>query len=417
MNEQATNWAGNIAFGMRHLHRPRTVADLQDIVAGSDQMRVLGTGHSFNAIADTPGDLIGVADLPETVEIAADGRSARVSAGTKYGIVAGHLQRQGYALHNLGSLPHISVGGACSTGTHGSGSRNGSLPTAVRAIELVTADGSLTTISRGDADFLGSVVALGSLGVVTHLTLDIEPTYEVEQTVYVYLPRRELYAHLLPIMDSAYSVSLFTDWRSDTIDMVWLKHRVGDGDGAFGDSFFGATPATVPMHPISSLPGDETTPQFGVAGPWHERLPHFRLQFNPSAGEELQSEYFVTRDVALEAIRAIEPLGDLIAPVLLIGEIRTVAADELWLSGAYQRDTVALHFTWRRDTPAVLPVLTQIEAALAPYDARPHWGKVFTTAPEVVRSLYPRFDEFASLQARYDPKGAFRNAFADRYLS
>jgi alditol oxidase len=212
-------------------------------------------------------------------------------------------------------------------------------------------------------------------------------------------------------------VSLFTDWYGDTIDMVWIKHRVGEGDGVFGDDFFGATPATVAMHPIPALPGDETTPQFGVGGPWHERLPHFRLEFNPSAGEELQTEYFVSRDNALAAIRAIEPLRDHIAPLLLIAEIRTVAADEMWLSGAYGRDTVALHFTWRRDTAAVLPVVTQIEAVLAPYEARPHWGKVFTMAPEVVRSRYPRFDDFVALQAKYDPKGVFRNAFLNRYLS
>ena len=416
MNEQTTNWAGNIVFGMRQLHRPTTVAELQEIVAGSDHVRALGSGHSFNRIADTPGDLIALSELPETVEVSADGLSARVSGGTKYGIVASALEAQGYALHNLGSLPHISVAGAASTGTHGSGSRNGSLATAVSAVELVTADGTLATVRRGDADFGGSVLALGSRGIITHVTLDVQPTYEVEQTVYVHLPRAELHAHLLEILDAAYSVSLFTDWHADTIDMIWLKHRVGESGGVFGDDFFGATPALRPMHPIPALPGDEATEQLGVAGPWHKRLPHFRLEFTPSAGDELQTEYFVPREVAVEAICAVEPLRDQIAPLLMIGEIRSIAADDLWISGATGRDTVALHFTWVNDLEAVLPVLTAIEAALAPYEARPHWGKVFAMGPERVRALYPRFDEFAALVQQHDPQGVFRNDFVAPYL-
>ncbi|MDX6207731.1 MAG: alditol oxidase [Frankiales bacterium] len=416
MTEQATNWAGNITFGMRALYRPGTVEELQSIVAGSDQVRALGSGHSFNRIADTAGDLVSVADLPAGVEIAPDGRSARVAGGMKYGAVAAALQAEGYALHNLGSLPHISVAGACSTGTHGSGIGNGSLPTAVSSVELVTADGSLATLSRGDRDFPGAVLSLGALGIITHLTLDIEPSYEVDQHVYLALPRAELHQSFEAVMAGAYSVSLFTGWQGDLIDMAWLKRRVGRDGSVPGETWHGARAADRAMHPIPSLPGDEATQQLGVRGPWNERLPHFRIEFTPSSGDELQSEYFVSRDVAVEAMSALERLGDQIAPLLMIGEIRTVAADELWLSPAYQRESVALHFTWVNDTPAVLPVLTAMEAALAPYDARPHWGKVFTTPPEQVRSLYPRFEKFRQLQARYDPKGVFRNEFLGRYL-
>ena len=416
MTEQATNWAGNIVFGAREVHRPRTVEELQSIVAGSDQVRALGSAHSFNRIADTAGDLVSVADLPAAVEISEDKRSARVSGGMRYGTVASALQAESLALHNLGSLPHISVAGAVSTGTHGSGIGNGSLSTAVNAVELVTADGTLTTIRRGDPDFRGAVISLGALGVITHVSLDIEPSYEVEQQVYVDLPRAELHRSFEAVMAAAYSVSLFTGWQGDLIDMVWLKRRVGTDGAAPGDVWHGATAATRTRHPIPSLPGDAATEQLGVRGPWNERLPHFRMDFTPSSGDELQSEYFLARDVAVEAISALERLADRIAPLLLIGEIRTVASDELWLSPAYQRESVAVHFTWVNDTAAVLPVLTAMEAALAPYGARPHWGKVFAMDPARVRSLYPHFDDFRALHGRLDPKGVFRNDFLDPYL-
>ncbi len=409
-----TNWAGNIAFGMRHLPRPRTLAELQDVVAANTEVRVLGTGHSFNQIADTRGILISVAEMPATVEVSADGSSARVSGGMTYGAVAVALQDKGFALHNMGSLPHISVAGACSTGTHGSGVSNGSLATAVSKVELVTADGSLLTVARGDADFAGSVVALGTLGVITHLTLDIEPTYEIEQSVYVDLPHAELHENFDAIMSGAYSVSIFSSWQSDFVDHVWLKRRTGGEP--LGDVWHGAKAATSPMHPIRTLPGDECTEQFAVAGPWNERLPHFRMQFTPSAGDELQSEFFVAHDVAVDAITAIEALRDRIAPLLLISEIRTVKADDVWLSPAYQRDCVALHFTWVNDGKAVAPVLAAIEAALAPFDARPHWGKVFSMDPELVRGLLPKFDDFRQLRERVDPTGTFRNPFVDQFL-
>lgn len=410
-----TNWAGNISFGMKHLRRPTTVADLQDLVAASHELRVIGSGHSFNDIADTPGDLISVADLPQTVEVSDDGRSARVSAGMTYGAVAAALQAKGFALHNMGSLPHISVAGACATGTHGSGVTNGSLPTAVSAVEMVTADGSLATVSRTSKDFGGSVLSLGCLGVVTHLTLDIQPTYDIEQLVFLDLPRDELVAHFDEIMAAAYSVSVFTSWQSDLVDHVWLKRR--DWDEQLGGTWHGAVAATEPTHPIRSLPADAATGQLGVRAPWNERLAHFRMDFTPSSGDELQTEYFVPHAAAADAIIAVEGLRDQVVPLLQISEIRTVAADEMWLSPAYERDSVALHFTWVNDTRAVLPVVTAVETALAPFDARPHWGKVFTMAPGRVRSLLPRFAEFQALQAGYDPEGKFRNVFVDRFLS
>ncbi|MFF2140963.1 FAD-binding protein, partial [Streptomyces sp. NPDC058193] len=224
-----TNWAGNITFGAKQLHTPSSVAELQDVVAASTAVRALGTGHSFNTVADTRGALISVAGLPRSVEIDREAGTATVSAGLRFGELTGTLHRSGFALHNLGSLPHISVAGACATGTHGSGVGNRSLAGAVRALEFVTADGGLARLERGDADFDGAVVSLGALGVVTRLTLDLVPAFEIQQWVYEGLPQEPLLDRFDEIMSEAYSVSLFTGWHGGPIDQVWLKRRGGGG--------------------------------------------------------------------------------------------------------------------------------------------------------------------------------------------
>ncbi|SOB86073.1 D-arabinono-1,4-lactone oxidase [Streptomyces sp. 1331.2] len=413
MTVAATNWAGNITFRAERFHEPRSVAELRRIVAGARSVRVLGTGHSFNAIADTTGDLVSVAGLPRVVEPDERAGTVTVSAGMRFGEVAGVLDRVGLALHNLGSLPHISVAGACATGTHGSGSANGCLATAVRAVELVTADGALVTIERGAAEFPGSVVALGALGVVTRLTLDVVPAFEVRQWVYEGLPTAVLRERFDEIMAAAYSVSLFTGWRTDRIDQVWLKQRGGpDAPGAW----LGAVLADGPRHPVPGCPPEPCTGQLGVPGRWHTRLPHFRPDFTPSSGDELQSEYFVARTDAVAAFDALDAVRERIAPALQIGEIRTVAADALWLSPAYQRDCVAFHFTWHPDPVAVADAVEAVEQALSAFAARPHWGKVFRTAPEAIRESYPRWEDFRRLLEEFDPAGRFRNGFLARHF-
>ncbi|WP_250291424.1 FAD-binding protein [Streptomyces atroolivaceus] len=407
-----TNWAGNVTFGAKQLYAPSSVARLQDIVAAGTAVRALGTGHSFNTVADTHGVLISVADLPRSIEIDREARTATVSAGLRFGELTGTLHRSGFALHNLGSLPHISVAGACATGTHGSGVGNRSLAGAVRALEFVTADGEIVSLERGDADFDGAVVSLGALGVVTRLTLDLVPAFEVQQWVYEGLPQNRLLRRFDEVMSEAYSVSLFTGWHGGPIDQVWLKQRVADdGPGTAPSRWKGATLAEGPRHPVPGVAAEHCTQQQGVPGPWHARLPHFRLEFTPSNGEELQSEYFVARHDAVAAFEALDRVRQQFAPLLQIGEIRTVAADDLWLSPAQGRDSVAFHFTWVPDTTAVTPVLGVIEEALAPFGARPHWGKVFTTPPDRLRELYSHYADFERLTERLDPAGTFRNDF------
>jgi xylitol oxidase len=408
---QPTNWAGNVVFEARAVHSPGSVAELQELVAGSDRIRTLGSGHSFSRIADTTGDLVSVAGLPQAVRIDPHAATVTVSGGMRYGEVTGQLDEVGFALPNLGSLPHISIAGACSTGTHGSGNGNGALATAVSAVELVGADGELRTVRRGDPEFPGSVVALGALGVVTALTLDLQPSFGVRQWVYEGLRSLEDAEEALA---AAYSVSLFTHWTGNGFDQVWLKQR--DTEPAPPPRWLGATRADRQRHMVPGVDPEHCTQQLGVPGPWHERLPHFRLAFTPSSGDELQSEYFVPRAAVVDALRALDRIRHRIAPVLLVSEIRTIAADDLWLSLASGRDSAALHFTWIPDPLAALPVVAAVEAALEPFATRPHWGKVFGTAPAAVAGLWPRLPEFRQLMQASDPAGKFRNAMLDRYL-
>src|ERR1019366_5236363 len=301
--------------------------------------------------------------MHEVVALDPAARTVTVDAGITYGQLCPYLDSKGFALHNLASLPHISIAGACSTATHGSGEKNGNLATAVSALEIVTAAGDVVKLSRtADGEvFLGAVVGLGALGVITRITLDIQPTYAVRQYVYEDLPLAQMKDHFDDIQSSAYSVSLFTDWQKQRIKEVWIKSRVG-------------------------------------------------------AGKELQSEYFVPRRNAVDAILAVERLRDQVTPHLLISEIRTIAADDLWLSTCYGRPSVTIHFTWKPDWPAVRRLLPVIEKELSPFQPRPHWGKLFTLSPAELRSRYERMTGFIELATKYDPKAKFRNDFLNTYV-
>jgi alditol oxidase len=416
VSAERTNWAGNLTYGASRVHTPSSAQELQDLVARTDRIRALGSRHSFSDVADTTAELVSLAGLPPRIEVDRASRTVTVAAGMRYGDLAQRLQAKGWALHNLGSLPHISVAGAVATATHGSGDGNGNLATAVSAVQLVGGDGELVTLSRGEPDFDGAVVSLGALGIVVSVTLDIVPAFEVRQFVYDDLALSTVADRFDDIFATAYSVSVFTDWAGGTA-LSWVKHRVSDGDDWTPDpSWMGARPADGPRHPVPGMPTRFCTEQLGVAGPWYDRLPHFKLEFTPSSGEELQSEYLVPRAHAVEAFGAVQKLADRIAPVLQISEIRTVAADDLWLSSSYGRDVAGFHFTWKKDPDGVRPVMAEIERALAPYDVRPHWGKLFTIDPAEVRERYSRLADFRRLRADYDPDDTFGNAFLDRFV-
>ncbi|MDQ0834174.1 xylitol oxidase [Streptomyces achromogenes] len=407
MTETVTNWAGNITFAAKEVHRPHSLDALRSLVAAAGQVRVLGSGHSFNRIAEPGGEgvLLSLGALTGGVEVDTVARTVRVGGGVRYAELARRVHEHGLALANMASLPHISVAGSVATGTHGSGVGNGSLASSVREVEVVTADGSTVVLERGDERFGGAVTSLGALGVVTALVLDLEPAFRVEQHLFTELPLEGL--DFETVAGAAYSVSLFTDWDAPGFRQVWLKRRT---DEPLAD-FPWAAPAVRALHPVPGMPAVNCTEQLGVPGPWHERLPHFRAEFTPSSGNELQSEYLLPRRHAVAALRAIDAIRQTVSSVLQICEVRTVAADEQWLSPSYGRDTVAVHFTWIEDTASVLPAVRAVEAALEPFDPRPHWGKVFETPAATVRGRYPRMDDFTALARALDPAGKFANDF------
>jgi xylitol oxidase len=401
----AKNWAGNITYRATEIHRPSSIDELRALVARSGRIRALGTRHAFNQLADTTGELVSIGDLPRVVEVDSAAAQVKVSAGLRYAEFSEDLDASGFALPNLASLPHISVAGACVTATHGSGMRNGSLATSVAAMEIVTADGSLVT-----TDDPGAVVNLGALGVVTSVVLDLVPAFEIRQYVHEGLP---LDSDILGVLGGAYSVSLFTDWSSPAINQVWVKQRTDEPEFVPD----GAVPAAGPRHPVPGMSPENCTPQLGIAGRSFERLPHFRPEFTPSAGDELQTEFMVSRSDAVAALHAIDAIRSKVHPVLQISEIRTIAADEMWLSPYYQRDTVSIHFTWIADTAAVLPVVSLVGEQLAPFAPRPHWAKIFRIAPEVLQSRYERLPDFRKLVRHLDPDGKFTNEMVGELLS
>jgi xylitol oxidase len=406
------NWAGNRVYAADRILRPRTLDEVCEMVAATSRIKALGTRHCFNDIADFGGGAqIDIAGVATPVEIDSAASTVTVGGATRYGELAPLLHAAGFALPNLASLPHCTIAGSVATGTHGSGRRNQGLASAVSRVELVTAEGQVRTYARGDRDFGGVVVNVGALGVVTRLDLDLVPAFEVRQNVFDALPWDALLTRFDDIQDAAYSVSAFTNWANDTVDQVWLKSV----DEPRAD-LFGARPADGPRHPAhaAGVPADNCTEQLGVPGPWHERLPHFRLGFTPSTGDELQSEYFVPYRHAAAAFEALRGLGDRIAPLVLCSEIRTIAADDLWLSPAYGGDRVALHFTWHPRQDEVEALLPVIEDRLAPFGVRAHWGKVFHHPP--TDDAWPALGHFRELRSWLDPNGAFRSPYVARNI-
>lgn len=417
-NTPRTNWAGNLTYGTDRLHVPESVSEAQDIIRRSREIRPLGSRHSFSAVADSRVRHISLERLNTVQDLDAAANTVTVDSGMRYGDLCPILHERGYALHNLASLPHISIAGACSTATHGSGVANGNLATAVTAIEYIHADGELVTLSQ-DADgemFAGAVVALGGLGLVTKVTLQIEPAYDMAQHVYLGLPLAAMREHFDAIVASGYSVSLFTDWRTDAGTLVWVKSKSPPGGLEVEPELFGARLADRNVHPILALSAIHCTEQMGIPGPWYARLPHFRMEFTPSSGKELQSEFFVAREHAQDVIAVLTEMGDRLADLLMISEIRTIAADDLWLSTSYGRQSVAFHFTWEQDWDALQILLPEIERALEPYEARPHWGKLFAMPRSVLETRYPKMEAFRALVTEQDPTGKFRNTFLDAYI-
>lgn len=413
-----TNWAGNLEYSTDHLYLPKTVDEARKVVTSCEKLKPLGARHSFNRIADSKYNQVSLKNI-EGMHIDRGANTVTVEGAVTYGKLSPYLYENGYALHNLASLPHISVIGACATATHGSGVKNGNLSTAVTGMRIMGADGNTVSISREEQGdhFDGAVVHLGALGLVTSVTLKLLPKFDARQVVYQNLSIDQLEKNLRAIFSSGYSVSMFTDWAHHRITQVWIKSRVEPGESfEMKPDFYGATLQKEKLHPITGHPAESCTEQMGVPGPWYERLPHFRMNFTPSSGNELQTEYFVPLDKGYEAIRAVEKLHAKITPLLFVTELRTIDEDNLWMSPAYKRPSMAIHFTWKPQWPEVKALLPSIEKELEPFDAKPHWAKLFTMAPSRLQSLYPKLPDFKSMVASHDPNGKFRNEFLETNL-
>lgn len=413
------NWARNQTFQAQGLHEPESIDEVQRIVASSQRVKAIGTRHSFGLIADTNGDLISLRRYHQTMQIDPEHMTATVGAGLPYGRFCADLHTLGYAVHNMASLPQITLGGACATATHGSGDQHGNLATAVRALTLVTASGDIVTLDREQQpdDFRAVVVGLGGFGVVTDMTLDIRRTFTVRQDIYENLPVSAISGHFDEIMARGYSVSLFTDWQGDLVNQLWVKQALDDSEQApIEPEMFGARLSEVVRHPSPGKPVEHCTDQLGAAGPWHERLPHFRMDAIGEHGDELQTEYFVDRKHAVAALMAVAGIQDQLAPLIKTSEVRTVASDDLWMSPSYESDCVGIHFSWKPDYAAVNQLLPVIEDTLRPFQPRPHWGKLFSIPTNEVASRYPRYEDFRSTTRRFDPDGKFRNGFLETYV-
>jgi xylitol oxidase len=408
---------GEYHFGAARHHQPQTVAQVQAIVRRAEKVRVIGSRHCFNAIADTTDDLVWLGNMDHTAVIDHEARTATVDAGVTYETLCPQLHQAGFALPNLASLKHITVIGACMTATHGSGDGLGNLATVVSRLEMVTATGDVIELSRDrDGDvFQGAVVALGALGVVTKVTLDLQPTFLLQQDNYEKLPLSDVYAHFDEITSAGYSVSLFLTWKYDWVETVWIKQRVPDlTPVTVRENLFGAALASA--RSSGEVPPDRVLTPFGQPGVWHERLPHFALRDALRTGNELQSEYFIPRQHAVAAIEAVVGLKAGLAPILGLSEIRTIHRDQLWLSSAYGQDAVGIHFNWLKDYEGVRSFLPTLERALAPYGARPHLGKLFAMSPAQLEEVYPRWADFRALVRKFDPLGKFSNPFVEKYV-
>jgi xylitol oxidase len=409
------NWADNYTFKAARIHRPASIDEVRRLVAGSEKVHAIGTRHSFNGIADSQGDLIDLGAIPPDFALDRDQRTVAVGAGTRYHELAAYLNGQRLALHNMASLPHVSVIGAIATGTHGSGTANGTLSSAVTKLELITASGDRVSVSRGEPDFEGMVIGLGALGIVTRVTLDVRESFGLRQEAYTGPSWPAMLADPNKYLGRAYSVSLMTKWSGDAVEQLWLKKVVpGAEPRSVTEAALGLSRFSKPVAESNEAFGLMTP--FEIDGPWPERLPHFLIGGEPGMLDQIQSEYILPLSKATEAMSRLRAMGERIDRDLEITELRSMKADSLWLSPAYGHDAFAIHCTWKKRPEAVAEVTRAIETALLPLGGRPHWGKLIHARGRELDAVYPKLEDFRTLVRRYDPEGKFRNAFLDAHV-
>ncbi len=411
------NWAGNLSFSSKEFIEIDSVKKLQTIVSNARGIKVLASGHSFSDIADTKDTLISIKNLSFEIGIDSNKREALVPAGMQYSDVSRYLEKHGWAVSNMASLGEVTIAGAILTGTHGSGSSNGILSTAVIGFEMVLESGSILTTDReNSSDFPGFIVSLGALGVFTKYKLKIVPSFSIRQVVYENINIESIANNFDLVFDRAYSVSFFSNWAQNSTGQIWMKFLDDSKPFNISSDWIDGNLAKVKQHPVKINDASPCTDQLATSGKWLDRLPHFKLNSSPVSGDEVQTEYLVDRRYVKQYISELAEIGDEIASKVYTTEIRTIKADDLWLSGAYERETVGFHFTWRK-SDSLVNFLPKIESILGKHDGRPHWGKLFDVPKDKLPSRYPKFSDFEVLLQKYDPNKKFRNNFINKYFS
>ncbi|KAI1700234.1 d-arabinono-1,4-lactone oxidase domain-containing protein [Ditylenchus destructor] len=356
------NWGNNFRFSTQNIQYPTSVEEVQQIVRNANKLRVVGTRHSFSKIADSPNTMLSTLALKNIIGFDPTVPSITVQAGITYTDLNPFLPNYG----------------------------------------------------PNDPELKAIAVGLGAFGVITQVELEVEPTFNLTNYVFVNMPEQDIYDHFDEIENLGYSVQLFTDFSTPGVwDQVWVWVR-SDENSNVGNmqNLYGATRTHEQVTAIEALPPTYLMEQ-GKEQPWYYGLVDYHLGLSGFDGAEIQSEYFMPYENAIPAIQAVSNFSDLIAPRVYTMLIRTIKGDDLWMSESFNETTVAIHFTWKPNMTAVMEVLPQIEQALLPYGARPHWGKVFAQGPETYLHRYPKLNQWKQLAETLDPTHKFRNKFLE----
>lgn len=402
------NWGGNLAFEQAEVVKPKTISELAEMVR-VNKVRPVGTLHSFSPIAKGEGLLMSTANLAIKPELDSDRSVVRFGAAMRFGELALFLEQNGFALRNMGSLPHISVAGAAATGTHGSGDKNQILSSSLTSFSYLNHEGELIKVEKQDPLFEAFRLGLGAYGIWVEAELSIVPSFQIRQDIFLEIPWSYFLEDPSRLTSAGYSVSLFGKWGTSTISQTWVKSEVEDPRA--GVPIAAIAPEQNSKRELADGVGDNLTEQGGKPGPWLHRLPHFRLDASPSAGNEIQTEYFFTRDKIAHAIEAVHSVAGKINPVLIISEIRSIAQDDAWLSPMRRGDSIALHFTWKNEPELVDIAVQELEKVLAPMEPIPHWGKVHHFTQSDLERAHPMLSKAREQFENADPSGKFSSDY------
>uniref|UniRef100_A0A915D0Y3 FAD-binding PCMH-type domain-containing protein n=1 Tax=Ditylenchus dipsaci TaxID=166011 RepID=A0A915D0Y3_9BILA len=417
------NWGGNFNFSTQDIKYPTTTAGVQQLVKEcKGKIRPVGTRHSFSEIANTNDTLICLVHMNLILSVDPSVPSVTVQAGITYTDLIPFLQSIGLAIPMMASLGEISIAGAINTAVHGSGAGIGNLATQVLGLQMVLADGSVVQYSKGqnDTELAAATVGLGALGIVTQVTLQAQPTYNLAINVFENMDMSVLDTQLYNITHSGYAINMWSTFGTPgVLDQVWITTKVdSNGVNAYGNvsQLYGAPAATAQSSPIAALPPTYVVPQMGIVGPYYERLTDYDLGLSGQEGQQTQSEYYVDFDDFVPALKALQTLSAEINAVVYVALFRITEKDELWMSPQYKKTTMAIHFSWQPKLDQVMALLPKIEAALAPFNPIPHWGKLYTLKPEQYLPLLPKYPEWREQVELHDPTHKFRNKWLEENI-